>query len=300
MGTSILNIWWVDDSKPGHSNQTRGLISALRRYREVEARRFVPANIRHNLRALVTAPEPHKPSLIVSAGHATHLTLLSLAHQHRCPSIVLMRPSLPLKLFDAVIAPAHDGLQDTNRILTTSGVINRVVPSEAQESTRGLIMLGGPSKHFHWSTKQIIEQVRQLLVNSQMKWDIVGSRRTPPEIYDAAKNLNCDILRPSELTTESLIKLMQRSGQIWVSPDSVSMVYEALTSGARVGLLPMESMQNSRVVTGINQLAAKGFVIWPQQNTALSQLSLGSHPKPKKVFYEADRAARWILERWAK
>ncbi len=144
MGTSILNIWWVDDSKPGHSNQTQGLISALRRYREVEARRFVPANIRHNLRALVTAPwEPQKPSLIVSAGHPTHLTLLSLAHQHRCPSIVLMRPSLPLKLFDAVIAPAHDGLQDTNRILTTSGVINRVVPSEAQESTRGLIMLGG-------------------------------------------------------------------------------------------------------------------------------------------------------------
>jgi len=49
--------------------------------------------------------------------------------------------------------------------------------------------------------------------------------------------------------------------EVWVSEDSVSMIYEALSSGARVGLLPVPRLKpNSRVLRGIDELIEQRFL----------------------------------------
>jgi len=79
-----------------------------------------------------------------------------------------------------------------------------------------------------------------------------------------------------------------------VTEDSVSMVYEALSSGARVGLLPVpRSKQDTRVLRGLDQLVEAGFVTpyarWLKTRT------LTPPPEP---LQEAARCAHVVLTRF--
>lgn len=86
---------------------------------------------------------------------------------------------------------------------------------------------------------------------------------------------------------------LARAGQIWVSADSVSMVYEALTAGAAVGVLDVPRKRSSRISRGLDKLTGEGWITpfadWQR------------HPRlkrPPQTFNEAERCARWIAARW--
>jgi hypothetical protein len=73
------------------------------------------------------------------------------------------------------------------------------------------------------------------------------------------------------------------------------MIYEALTSGARVGLLPMPRLvPGSRVVRGVDSLVADGFLT-PFENWLKNQRIA----PPPEVLNEADRCARLVVDRMA-
>jgi mitochondrial fission protein ELM1 len=83
------------------------------------------------------------------------------------------------------------------------------------------------------------------------------------------------------------------AGQVWVTADSVSMVYEALTAGAAVGVLEVPRKHANRVSQGLEQLAAEDWV------TLFTHWSPGQTlHRPAQTFNEAERCARWIIERW--
>ncbi|MEZ5579448.1 MAG: ELM1/GtrOC1 family putative glycosyltransferase [Candidatus Competibacteraceae bacterium] len=85
---------------------------------------------------------------------------------------------------------------------------------------------------------------------------------------------------------------LARAGQVWVSADSVSMVYEALTAGAAVGMLEVPRKRSSRISRGLDKLAGAGWV-------TLSPTGNVSHASSAvSTFNEAERCARWIVERW--
>ena len=88
---------------------------------------------------------------------------------------------------------------------------------------------------------------------------------------------------------------MQQCNEIWVTPDSVSMVYEAITCGTPSGLFELTPSKPNRINRGIQSLLDAGFIgsfsRWRHDRTLTTQ----SHQ-----LWEADRAARWLLERIAK
>lgn len=80
---------------------------------------------------------------------------------------------------------------------------------------------------------------------------------------------------------------------VWVTEDSVSMTYEALSSGARVGLLPAPRlMPSARVLRGLEELAADGFLTtfagWQQTHQLYA---------PPTTLREADRCAAEVIGR---
>ena len=69
------------------------------------------------------------------------------------------------------------------------------------------------------------------------------------------------------------------------------MIYEALTSGARVGLLPVPRLvRNSRVLRGIDRLVADGFLT-PYATWAETQRLVA----PQETLRETERCAEIIL-----
>lgn len=295
-----LVVWVVSDSKPGHLNQSLGLAEALSR--------AAPADI-HRLPALpawraalawflkrMPGRTPPTPDLIVGAGHATHLTLLAARRAGGGRTVVLMKPSLPRRCFDLVIVPRHDGLAADARTLVTEGALNRLRPAAARDPQRGLMLIGGESPHFQWDGDAVQVQIRSVLARTpEVQWTLTTSRRTPAEFLadlPAAQNLT---VAPHTATgPDWLPQQLAGCGLAWVTPDSASMVYEALTAGAAVGVFDLPVNPRSRVGWAIAELADAArvtrFVTWCAHGTL--------HPNTQPLA-EADRCAAWILQ-WLK
>ena len=237
------------------------------------------------------------PDLLIGAGHSTHLSLIAAQRARGGKTIVLMKPSLPTFFFDLCIIPEHDRAPQAKNVLVTQGVLNAVQSSTKLSPRRGLILIGGPSKHFGWSDTGIAAQVKEIISSTpETDWTLTTSRRTPAGFLQIASELKASNLRivPVEDTKQGWVtKQMATSGQIWVSEESASMIYEALSSGAGVGLLSCPSQRPSRITEGVLTLKYKGYV------TPFSSWRPGDALQaPPETLAEADRCARWIAERW--
>ncbi len=298
-----LIIWIISDGKPGHLNQSRGLAEALAR--------ATPARI-HVLPAVSAArallagvfcrdlwPDAPAPDLILAAGHATHLSLLAARRARGGRAVVLMKPSLPRRWFELTVVPQHDGLQADAATLVTTGALNRLHPPAEHPNSRGeqaLILIGGPSPHFEWHDDAIQLQIKSLLARSpNLRWTLTTSRRTPESFLATLPAHPALTVVPHTATSPDwLPEQLAGSGLVWVSPDSASMVYEALTAGADVGVFDLPVNPKSRVGRAIADLAdtqrVTRFIQWCADGTL--------HPNTTPLA-EADRCAAWILA-WLK
>jgi mitochondrial fission protein ELM1 len=296
-----FSIWVLCDGRPGHENQSLGLAAAILRlvpggtvHRiSVAGRGGWPAGLRAALRSAKSLP---RPALVLGAGHATHPALLWLARKYQSRSVVLMKPSLPTRWFDLCIAPEHDfpgGAKLPNLILTR-GAINQVRAGSVEKSGK-LILIGGPSKTHGWDADGLLERLR--LATDRGGWELTDSRRTPAGFLDEARRVlpGVHCIPHHETPADWVVRRLQAAKEVWVTEDSVSMIYEALTSGARVGLLPMPRLvSGSRVVRGVDSLVADGFLT-PFENWLKNQRIA----PPPEVLNEADRCARLVVDRMA-
>lgn len=294
-------IWLVTDGKPGHQNQSEGLVQALASSLSVEVKRLpvlpfwktLIGKLFHKnfVLKLFSAPD-----LVIGAGHRTHKTLLLLSWLFGGKSIVLMKPDLPRFLFDLCLIPEHDAVPASDNVIVTRGVLNRIVPAEKKNINQGLILIGGPSKHYDWDTSELMKQVDSIVSEMRhIEWIISDSRRTPDETSSALqllKNKNVQFVSIEDVDSEWLPGKLAEANYVWVTRDSVSMVYEALTSGALVGLLAVPEISESRVSRGIKRLLKEDKVL------DFSQWSRGrDFPEAAEQFDEAARCAHEVITR---
>ncbi|MCB1131145.1 MAG: mitochondrial fission ELM1 family protein [Verrucomicrobiae bacterium] len=294
-----FHLWVVCDGKPGHENQSLGLADAIGRRVSTEIHRISLAGNRgfaSKLRAALDAARTlPKPSLVLSAGHSTHPSLLLLARKSNAPCIVLMKPSLPLGWFDLCIAPEHDFPDGTDRrdILLTRGALHRVTPGDGERKGK-LILVGGPSKTHGWDAAGLIEMLAP--ATDRGGWQLSDSRRTPADFLEMAREKlpGVEIISHHDTPPGWVPRTLAAAKEVWVTEDSVSMVYEALGSGARVGLLPVPRRDHeSRVLRGIDSLVDSGFVTpyskWRQTQRIEA---------PPSLLNEADRCAEIVVARF--
>lgn len=284
-----INILVLSDGKAGHENQSLGLAEAMARRVPAEIRTLrldTGKNIISRVRrALSESGEFPDTNFVIAAGHATHLPLLAVARARAAKSIVLMKPGLPMGLFDWVVAPEHDfpGAASSGNLILSKGALNRVVPGGGEKSGK-LVLIGGASKTHGYDEKELIGQICRIA--SGGAWQVADSRRTPDGFLD---NLLREVpgleVFPHERTEPGwLAHKLADVEEVWVTEDSVSMVYEALTAGARVGVLDMPRLRpDARVVRGLEKLKAEGYFINDAQ-------------QPRGSLAEADRCADILLD----
>lgn len=296
-------IWLLTDNKPGHRNQLQGLGERL--HALTDAKLVWVEKKRHPVqlwRALLGLPAPlpyPAPNIIIAAGTGTHRLLLSLRRKQNVLTVVLMRPSFPVNWVNAAIIPAHDSPPDQPGVLVTQGAINAIKPLAKQtREDEALILLGGPSRHFSWDDEIVYEQIAALSEQYPgWTWHLSSSRRTPDSLIELILKSNLPnvlFYHHEETAPEWLGEAMASARVVWVSPDSVSMVYEALTAGIPTGLLKLEPAPNSRVAQGIVELERQGQVAPWTDRMALMK----ADPQFIAPLWEADRAARWLLRKW--
>nr|VFK37456.1 MAG: hypothetical protein BECKTC1821D_GA0114238_100185 [Candidatus Kentron sp. TC]VFK51569.1 MAG: hypothetical protein BECKTC1821F_GA0114240_1001142 [Candidatus Kentron sp. TC] len=307
-------VWRFRDGKRGHENQSQGLLRALGRLLPIKHLDITAVSgSLHSLGAVFGHPFrthrlPH-PDLLIGAGHNTHLPLLANARMRGGRTIVLMKPSLPIRWFDLCVIPAHDDVRPRSNVFTTRGVLNPIAHTPHKTPNRGLFLIGGPSRHYGWDDDTLFEQIDMIVAReSGMTWIATTSRRTPKStarnlIARKWKNL-CPILG-SDTPDGWLPEQLARARTAWVTEDSVSMIHEALTSGAFTGVLSVPRHSVTRLSLGVDRLAMDGLVTtfpaW--HNHSLSQPSFGESSHGKSgfspgEFNEAARCAQWIVDQW--
>jgi len=300
-----LTIWRLLDGKPGHESQTLGLARALER---VCARRG-PCHVRC-VDIPLNGPRPTlwhwlfrrfppgflkpRPDFIIGAGHRTHWPLLCARRAAGGRVIALMTPSLPRLCFDRIVAPWHDGVSGRN-VIVTRGVLNAMRPG-AKVAGHALIMVGGVSKHFPWHDDQVLAQIDTLMQRHPQAL-LTDSRRTPQALRAVLAARWPDAYHPWEQCPPGwLAGELAVTETAWVSEDSVSMIYEALTAGCAVGLITLAApgVVSGRLARGIASLVVEGMV------TRLDELSPGESPRvARPLLDEAERVAQLLLAAFA-
>ena len=279
----MADIWIISDEKPGHVNQSLGLVEALLEFQPNLT--FKTLTLKGVSSALFAKK---RPKLIISAGRATHFWNWILSLRFGVKNIVLMRPSLPYSFFNLALVPEHDAPPASYRVVRTKGAINRMKPATKQPASQ-LILLGGPSKHVIWDDERIIDQIDALAEVSNGLLNVATSRRTPNDLLQMLRTKkSIRVIEPDSVEADWLPNTLATNEQVIVSSDSVSMVYEALTAGCTVSLIRLESTPNSRTQQGVDSLVEQGLV-----GATADQKPVN----PVSNFREATRCAEIILER---
>lgn len=295
----------VTDGKAGHLNQMRGLAHALGARTPVETHRVdAPGRWASAWSWLLGRFAPVRdlpdPDLIICAGRATHLPALAARRARGGRLVALMRPSLPARWFDLSLVPRHDleGRAAPANVVATLGALCDVRPSDAHDRERGVFLIGGPSKRHAWDEASIVSQVGAIVERSgPVRWRLTTSRRTPATTTARLESMADERLEvtPAEKTEPGWVHAaLATAGTAWVTEDSVSMVYEALTSGCAVGTLRVERTREDRVARGLDRLAADHLVTpfdaW-RRDAPLAP--------PAAPIDEAARCAGIVLDRWS-
>ncbi len=307
-----LKIIIFKDGRPGHEKQTNGLVTALAHYVKTEITAF---DVSHNslwfeaksylglfLHQLKSPCSGYRPDLIIGTGSRTHLPALACKRETGAKTVACMAPSLLLRnLFDLCLVPIHDRLPASENIFTTIGPPNTGTNRAKHQAESGLILIGGVDhKSHYWDDDNLIENIEELIGQPAIKtWIIASSPRTPEEtgkkiVKLAAKNPQVTFYDFYSTEKGWLDQQYNENKMVWITADSISMVYEALSAGCRVGILPVKwKGKTSKFQFSERYLIDKKRVIsfsdWRGGKTQWYEDS---------PLNEADRCAREILNRW--
>lgn len=305
------------DGRPGHEKQTLAVIGALERLTPVSVKTVaagteaagglmgaIPA-------ALLLTWRPQRAAagsaeqLLIGSGRRTHPDLIRAKYRlgRRAAAVCSMSPG-PLfrPALDLCLVPDHDAIAAGDNILLTHGPPCLPVNEGRHDPGRSLILIGGldPKSH-HWDSEEICRQVATLIKqHPEREWTISSSPRTPEETVSRLAALAAAVpgraaFHRAEETPQGWVEEQYRlNREAWVSADSISMVYEALSAGCRVGVLPVRWRRpDNKFQRGLDYLEQRNLIVYLED-----WLTGTPWPSGALVFNEAERCAREILRRW--
>lgn len=303
---TCLQISYISDGKAGHRSQALGLYHAMQRLSEQQVElyrkkiQFEEVLIDDlSISQLITAiifRKKHllssEPDYLIGVGSHTHLRVMLLSRLYpQAKSIILMKPLLPISCFDYSVIPQHDAVSHHSRVISTVGVLNPIQNEQRHQANRILVALGGDSKRHRWNDQHVIAALQQLVeLNPQSDIVLTTSRRTPTQFwqqlqhYEFMQKVHC--VAVEDTPQGWIFEQMQLAEAVWVTEDSISMIFEALTAGCRVGLISLPRLKEDRITREIDRLI--------EQHKLSTQLEI----KALNMNYdlqEADRVAKYIL-----
>jgi uncharacterized protein len=314
-GDFLLKVAVFLDGSPGHEKQTLGIVRALQHLHPLEVTEIkidhaspwqdVSVWLRYFLGMDFPSTAAQKPyDILIGTGAHTHIPMLSCKRHSGAFSIVCMAPSWVLRSgFDLCCIPQHDGVETGENVFLTVGPPNYSEAKTGHDRNKALILLGGvDTKSHNWSSEDIGSYVRDLVSKGHEKeWTISSSPRTPEETVSLVERIseqfdNITFFRYENTPTGWVEKQYCLNGRVWVTADSMSMVYEALSAGCHVGIIPVIwKNQQNKFKRSETYLLEQGLVV------SFSDWQAGiARWRLRAPLNEAGRCAEEIMRRWLK
>jgi len=301
------------DGKPGHEKQTLGIIHALEKKvpTKVTKIKITPWSLWDSLLGVIRLTLPFSssqnskilnPDILLCAGSRTHLQTLLYKKQYKIPAITCMAPDrIYRSKFDLCFVPVHDGFEQTDNIVTTVGPPNCSINRRRHKETNGLILVGGIDQRSHtWNSGDILEKITEIVVREpETSWMISSSPRTPDDtilMLEKMTLLHSHVSFHNYKDTPPgwVEQQYDNSTVVWVTADSVSMIFEALTAGCKVGVIPVGWKKRlNKFEKSVAFLVANGFIL-PYDAWVRKKDDWSEHDN----LNEAQRCADIIITKW--
>ena len=290
-------IWRLLDGKIGHEKQTQSLIDALKSETVIKS---ISINVRSFLFSILFSinklKELPKPDFIIGAGHKTHFSILYLKYIFGGKTILILKPSLPCNWFDLCIIPNHDKFKSKGLVYWTKGVLANTSNLNKKDEKKGLILVGGISKHYQWDSANVANQIQKLLNNnSSINFILSTSRRTPKDFIIKINKFTFENLKIHSIKKQNknwLKDQMKKVKYAWISEDSISMIYESLTAGQNVGLISLKVKDKSRITKEMDRLKKERLVFANKNKSYKNKDNLHT------LINEASRCAKLIRKQF--
>ena len=239
----------------GMISQVEGLAKALDidfTHHTVELNNFwkmVPPKITPISQSVYKKIDHENFDVIISCGRKSVIPSIHLKNNSnkKVFNIHIQDPKVDLKHFDFIVAPEHDSIKGQN-VISTKGAIHYLTESEINENKDYLnsfikkdkriiwtLIMGGPTKYYDYSTKNIKEiftTLSKLSKQYNFQLVVIPSMRTPLNIIHFAKDFfGDDHTVIMDVDKKAYLSALAISKNIIVTCDSSSMISEAALTG---------------------------------------------------------------------
>jgi mitochondrial fission protein ELM1 len=170
----------------------------------------------------------------------------------------------------------------------------------------GLIIIGGVNKHFNFDDDYLISQIDFIVsLFPDTNWAVFNSRRTPKTFNERIKR-NTAIWKFIDVhkNFEPLDDYLSKAKLKFVTPDSVNMVFESLSSSGETYLFDMYSSKENKITRLIDEVKSNKYVGCLEEkyleNSEIKTISLNKPNPLHETFREVEKVAYEIEKRFKK
>lgn len=254
--------------------------------------------------------------LIISCGSSLAGVNIFMSKENNAKNIVIMKPDIAVasKKFDLLIIPKHDNPPKAKNVVetrTSPNLIDEEMLKKDGESLRKRIqirdgnaiglLIGGDNPEFGLTVdiiNSIIDNLSKFCALFNMDLLVTTSRRTPQKIEGILKNRlknipQCKLLVIANEANidEAVGGILSLSKVVIVSGESISMVSEAISSGKKVIVFPLEKKKEAKQKheLALEDLKKEGYItISRPENLASAIERVWKDERPSKVLIDRD------------
>jgi len=202
--------------------------------------------------------------VIISCGRKSVIPSIHLKNNSnkKVFNIHIQDPKVDLKHFDFIVAPEHDSIKGQN-VISTKGAIHYLTENEINENKDYLnsfikkderiiwtLIMGGPTKYYDYSTKNIKEiftTLSELSKKHNFQLVIIPSMRTPTNIIQYANDyFGDDHTVIMDVDKKAYLSALAIAQNIIVTCDSSSMISEAALTGKPIYVASILPKKNDK------------------------------------------------------
>jgi mitochondrial fission protein ELM1 len=254
----------------GMISQVEGLAKALDidfTHHTVELNNFwkmVPPKITPISQSVYKKIDHENFDVIISCGRKSVIPSIHLRNNSnkKVFNIHIQDPKVNLKHFDFIVAPEHDSIKGQN-VISTKGAIHYLTENEINENKDYLnsfikkderiiwtLIMGGPTKYYDYSTKNIKEiftTLSELSKKHNFQLVIIPSMRTPTNIIQYANDYFGDVHTViMDVDKKAYLSALAVAQNIIVTCDSSSMISEAALTGKPIYVASISPKKNDK------------------------------------------------------
>ena len=254
----------------GMISQVEGLAKALDidfTHHTVELNNFwkmVPPKVTPISQSVYKKIDHENFDVIISCGRKSVIPSIHLKNNSnkKVFNIHIQDPKVDLKHFDFIVAPEHDSIKGQN-VISTKGAIHYLTENEIKENKDYLnsfikkdkriiwtLIMGGPTKYYDYSTKNIKEiftTLSKLSKEHNFQLVIIPSMRTPTNIIQYANDyFGDDHTVIMDVDKKAYLSALAIAQNIIVTCDSSSMISEAALTGKPIYVASILPKKNDK------------------------------------------------------